>query len=89
MHATTHTTQHKRALLVLPYLSVVREKATHLHDVLRSAGVTVKGYTSDDTAAPLACRCWWATHHTTPTPACTCSGASTLRCAPSKKPTIA
>ena len=46
---------HGRALLVLPYISVVTEKTAHLAAVLRPMGIRVKGYFgSAESGTPLA-----------------------------------
>ena len=45
-----------RALVILPFVSIVSEKADHLAAVLKPVGATVKGYFGRDEAAgqPLA-----------------------------------
>ncbi len=53
-HITSPSPQYKRAIVVVPYLSVVREKAADLKKVLASQKITVKGYTAEDTSAPLS-----------------------------------
>ena len=47
---------HPRALFVVPYVSVVAEKAVHLEAVLRGTSrIRVRGYHgSDESAQPLA-----------------------------------
>lgn len=47
---------HPRALFVVPYVSVVAEKAAHLEAVLRGTSrIRVRGYHgSDESAQPLA-----------------------------------
>ncbi len=45
-----------RALLVLPYLSIVAEKTAHLGGLLVDAGLRVRGYHGDSEGVPLAAK---------------------------------
>ncbi len=42
-----------RALFVLPYISVVSEKAAHLTDILKPIKCRIKGYTGSHQGTPL------------------------------------
>ena len=43
-----------RVLFVLPYISVVSEKAAHLADILKPMKCRIKGYTGSNQGTPLA-----------------------------------
>ncbi len=47
--------KYRRALVVLPYVSVVAERTAHLTAVLAPMEIAVRGYCGDaDTVAPLS-----------------------------------
>ena len=50
--------KYRRALVVLPYISVVAERTAHLTAVLAPMEIAVRGYCGDaDTVAPLSHKC--------------------------------
>ena len=56
--------RYRRALVVLPYISVVAEKTAHLTGLLLPLGITVRGYFGTaETGSPLAPKCAPLTHH--------------------------
>ena len=58
VHACRCLQKYRRALVVLPYISVVAERTAHLAAVLAPVGIFVRGYCGDaDTNAPLGLKC--------------------------------